>query len=86
MTAGHNQFFGGAGDDAVSAFISKLGPDDLLELGAGVDTLRILSSSFTLDFSNGDQIAGLDVIDVTAATVPASPSTPTSWALRMRAW
>ncbi|MEQ9121965.1 MAG: calcium-binding protein, partial [Alphaproteobacteria bacterium] len=68
-TSGADRFYGGAGADMVSAYISTLGASDRLDLGAGEDTLKILSGSFTLDFAQIGPVNGLDVIDVSAASV-----------------
>ncbi|MEL6998155.1 MAG: calcium-binding protein [Pseudomonadota bacterium] len=68
LTAGHDNFVGGDGDDVVSTFVSNFGHLDSVALGSGEDTLRLLSSTYTLDLSNATLISGLDVVDLTGAS------------------
>lgn len=62
---------GTSGNDLLQSYSAQCNTGDTINLGAGYDTLHILSTSITLDTSLYSRISGIDNIDVTAANTKA---------------
>ena len=65
LGSGADRAFGGEGEDLVSSFASALTVADVLDLGGGTDTFKLLSTSATLDMTGLTSLTGLDRVDLT---------------------
>jgi Ca2+-binding RTX toxin-like protein len=69
-TDGADRLISGAGDDVIEAWIGKFGPNDLVDMGAGRDTIKVLGASpYTLDATLFPMMTNVEYLDVTAATL-----------------
>lgn len=68
---GTDLVYTGAGRDMLDAWITKLGSDDRVDLGADTDTLKIISNNYTFDSTHYVEMKGIDILDVSASLVGA---------------
>ncbi|GEM_PF-2101672 len=57
---------GTTGGDTVSGYAGQINTGDAINLGAGFDTLKILSGSWTFDSKLYQKLSGIDHLDLTA--------------------
>lgn len=58
---------GDGSNDIVRGNFSKLGVNDIIDLGTGIDTLQITTPNYTFDTGLYTHLAGIDIIDMTQA-------------------
>lgn len=68
LSSGDDVIYGSGKADIVSTTISHISEGDIIRAGKGTDTLAIVSSSFTFVTAGLDNIKGIDIIDVSAAS------------------
>lgn len=68
LSSGDDVIYGSGKADIISSTISHINAGDIVRAGAGTDTLAMVSSSFTLVTAGLDNVKGIDIIDVSAAS------------------
>ncbi len=68
-TSGVDRLIAGGGNDLLNAYISTLTAGDTIDLGAGTDTLKFLSTKTSFDFTALSKATGVEIIDLTSTAV-----------------